>query len=118
MKEFLFVFRRSVESNDPPQSPEQLQAMMKPWQDWMGSIAAQNKLSSSGNRLTNEGKVVKPNKVITDGPYVDIKEAIGGYIIVKANTLIEAAALADGCPILQVGGTVEVRMIVPMEDNN
>ncbi len=118
MKEFLLVFRRDFTSTADQPSPEQLQAMMKPWQDWMGSLAAQNVLANSGNRLASEGKVVKPNKVITDGPYVEMKEAIGGYIIVKANTLQEAAELSKGCPVLMVGGNVEVRQIVPMDDNS
>ena len=115
MQEFLFIFRREAVSNEPPMSPEQLQSMMKPWQDWIGNIAAQNKLVSSGNRLASGGKVVKQNNVITDGPYVEIKEAIGGYIIVKADSLEEAAELTRGCPILSLGGNVEVRTIVPME---
>ena len=54
MEEFLLVFRNETESNEPPQSPEQLQHRMKYWQDWMGNIAAQNKLVSAGNRLTAE----------------------------------------------------------------
>jgi len=115
MTEFLLVFRRDAVSNEPAPSPEQLQAMMKPWQDWIGSIAAQNKLVSSGNRLAPAGKVVKADNVVTDGPYVEIKEAIGGYTIVKANSLEEAAELSKNCPILSVGGTVEVRAIVPMD---
>lgn len=115
MQEFVMVFRRDPEIADGPLSPEQLQAMMKPWQDWMGNIAAQNKLVSAGNRLAPDGRVVKSDNVITNGPYVEIKEAIGGYIIVKANSLDEAAALAEGCPILNRGGNVEVRAIVPME---
>ena len=118
MKEFLMVFRNAADTTNRPLSPEQLQSLMKPWQDWIGNIAAQNKLSSSGNRLEVEGRVVKPNNVITNGPYVEIKEAVGGYIIVKANSLDDAAALADGCPIFNRGGNVEVRAIVPMEDQN
>ncbi|MEP7255872.1 MAG: YciI family protein [Ferruginibacter sp.] len=114
MKEFLLVFRRCT-ANDPQSSPEQLQAIMKPWQDWMGSIAAQNKLVSSGNRLAADGKVVKPDNVITDGPYVEIKETIGGYIIIRADSLDEAAEISRGCPILNSGGNVEVRTIVPMD---
>ncbi|MGA7159816.1 MAG: YciI family protein [Bacteroidota bacterium] len=114
MEEFLLVFRRDAVSNEPPPSPEQLQSMMKPWQDWMGGIAAQNKLVSSGNRLASDGRVVKPNNVITNGPYVEIKEAIGGYIIVKANSIDEAAELSKDCPILKMGGNVEVRTVVPM----
>lgn len=117
MNEFLLVFRREAASNEPPLSPEQLQAMMKPWQDWMGSIAAQNKLVDPGNRLAPEGRVVRPGAVVINGPYVEIKEAIGGYIIVKANSLDEAAELSKGCPILKIGGNVEVRTIIPMDDN-
>ena len=118
MKEFLLVFRRDFVSTEQQPSPEQLQAMMKPWQDWMGSIAAQGKLVNSGNRLSSEGRVVNKEQVVTDGPYVETKEAIGGYIIIKAGTIDEAAELSKGCPILQIGGNVEVRVIVPMEDNS
>lgn len=114
MKEFLLIFRRENTTSNTPMSPEQLQAMMKPWMDWIGGIAAQNKLVTAGNRLEADGKVVKPGNVITDGPYVEIKEAVGGYTIIKADTLEEATALSKDCPILQVGGNVEVRAIIPM----
>ncbi len=114
MKEFLLIFRRESSTPQTQLSPEQLQAMMKPWQDWMGSIAAQNKLVDQGNRLEHEGKVVKPNNIITNGPYVEIKEAVGGYTIIKANSLEEATEISKGCPILNVGGSVEVRAILPM----
>lgn len=114
MNEFLLIFRRENTGPESVLSPEQLQAMMKPWQDWIGSIAAQNKLVTAGNRLAPQGKVIKPGQVITDGPYVEIKEAIGGYTIVKTDTLEEAAELAKGCPILMAGGNVEVRPIIAM----
>lgn len=87
---------------------------MKKWMDWIGGIAAQNKLANPGNRLGDEGKTVKPNNVITDGPYVEIKESIGGYIIVKADSIEEAAELAKGCPVLSIGGNVEVRDLIAM----
>lgn len=116
MKEFLLVFRRGAVDGEPQQlSPEQIQAMMKPWQDWMGSLAAQNKLVSAGNRLESDGKVVKSNAVITNGPYVEIKESIGGYTIIRADSLDEASELSKGCPILTIGGSVEVRAIIPMD---
>ena len=66
-------------------------------------------------QLGTEGKVVKPKNVVTNGPYVEIKETIGGYIIIKAETIDEAAEISKGCPILQGGGNVEVRPIVSME---
>jgi hypothetical protein len=114
MKEFLLVFRRDFDSTEAQPSPEQFQAMMKNWQDWMGNLAAQNKLVNSGNRLASEGRVVKPNNMVTDGPYVELKEAIGGYIIVRADSIDEAAELAKGCPILLIKGNVEVRTVIPM----
>jgi len=89
--------------------------MTQPWMDWMGSVAAQNKLANQGNRLDSAGKVVRPNNVVTNGPYVEMKEAIGGYTIVKTDSLDEAVEVAKGCPILNVGGTVEVRQIVAVE---
>jgi len=118
MKEFLLVFRREFIATEDQPSPEQMQGMMKNWQDWMGSIAAQNKLADPGNRLGSEGRVVKPGNVITNGPFVEIKEAIGGYIMVRADSIDEAAELAKGCPILAINGNVEVRLVVPMEDNS
>ncbi len=112
MKDFLFVFRdKGTPTNI---SPDEMQAMTKRWMDWIGGIAAQNKLGDRGNRLFPSGKVVKPGNVITDGPYSEIKESIGGYSIVKANSLEEATELAKGCPGLTVGGSVEVREIREM----
>lgn len=118
MKEFLMVFRRDYNKNEAPPSPEQMQAMMKQWQDWMGGLAAQNKLASSGNRLSSEGRVVKPGNIITDGPFVETKEAVGGYIMVQTADINEAAELAKGCPILKQQGSVEIRTVIPMEGNS
>jgi len=111
MKDFLFVFRSN---GIPDASPDEMQAMTKRWMDWIGGIAAQNKLGDRGNRLFPSGKVVKPGNIITDGPYSEIKESIGGYSIVKANSIEEAAELAKGCPVFTIGGNVEVREILEM----
>jgi hypothetical protein len=110
MKEFLLVFRTDFKSI-PKGSPEEMQANTKRWMDWMGGIAAQNKLSNRGNRLNPEGKVVRPNNVVTDGPYTEIKESIGGYSIVKVDSYEEAIEIAKGCPIFSAGGNVEIREI-------
>lgn len=97
-----------------PGSPEEMQATMKKWMDWIGGIAAQNKLVDRGNRLGSAGRVVKSDNVVTDGPYTEIKELIGGYTIIKAESMEEAAEMSKGCPILAVGGNVEVREIDQM----
>jgi hypothetical protein len=110
MKDFLLLFRSDF-ARLAQVSPEQMQATTKKWMDWIGGIAAQNKLADRGNRLEKTGKVVKGENVITDGPYSEIKESIGGYTIVKAATIDEAVEIAKGCPIYTLGGSVEVREI-------
>jgi hypothetical protein len=116
MNEFLLIYRREANADANVQwSPERIQQLMQPWQDWLGGLAAQNKLTDRGNRLAGEGSVVKPSSIVTNGPYVELKEAVGGYSIVKAKDLKEASDIAKGCPILQVGGSVEVRPILGMD---
>lgn len=112
MKEFMLIFRHTPISGFQ-MSPEQMQAEIKKWQDWIGGIAAQGKFVST-NQLGFEGKTLKPNHVISDGPYAEVKEIVGGYIIVKVNSIDEAVQLAEGCPILSVNGHVEVRNIMKL----
>ena len=114
MNDFLLIFRREPVTGQIQQSPAQLQAWMKEWQDWMGGIAAQNKLVNQGNRLDQDGSVVKAGGIVTNGPYVEVKEVIGGYTIIRAESQEEASEIAKGCPILKVGGSVEVRAIMAM----
>ncbi|MEN0056209.1 MAG: YciI family protein [Mucilaginibacter sp.] len=114
MNDFLLIFRRDPATAQTEQSPAQLQAWMKEWMDWIGGIAAQNKLVSQGNRLDQDGNVVKAGGIVTNGPYVEVKEVIGGYTIIRAESKEEASEMAMGCPILKVGGSVEVRAIMAM----
>ena len=114
MKDFLLVYRTDYNTM-PKSSPEEMQASTKRWMDWIGGIAAQHKLTDRGNRLVPTGKVLKADNVIADGPYTEIKESVVGYSIVKADSIEEATVLAKGCPILKVGGNVEVREISVMQ---
>jgi hypothetical protein len=110
MNEFMMIFRNDYTPNFKP-SPEQMQESIKQWQDWIGGIAAQGKFIGT-NRLGFQGKTLKSNNVVTDGPYVEVKEIVGGYIIVKADNLDQALKMANGCPILNIGGSVEVRDVM------
>ncbi|MBX9784211.1 MAG: YciI family protein [Chitinophagaceae bacterium] len=110
MKEFMMIFRMAPMPNFQP-APEQMQESIKQWQDWIGGIAAQGKFGST-NQLGFTGKTLKADGAVTDGPYAEVKEIVGGYIIVKANDIDDALALAKGCPILYMGGHVEVRDIM------
>lgn len=112
MKEFMMIFRH-VPAQDYSPSPEEIEATMKQWQDWIGGIAAQGKFQST-NQLGFEGKTLSSDQVITDGPYAEVKEIVGGYIIVKADHIDEVMETAKGCPILHIGGKVEVRSIMDL----
>lgn len=110
MKEFVLLFRQpSFDYRET--SPEKMQEIGKKWQDWVDGIVAQGKLSSHGIRLATVGKVLKAGGVVTDGPFVEIKEKLGSFITVKAEDIDEAVTLAHGCPAIDQGGSVEVRPV-------
>jgi hypothetical protein len=118
MDEFVLLMRLDIINKDAQPTPEQLKGYMKKYHDWVGDIAAQNKFSG-GTGLSTEGKVLKSNNIMTDGPYVEIKESIAGYIVIKANDFDEAVSLAKDCPILQgEGNTVEVRKITGVHNKD
>jgi len=108
MKDFMFLFRQpSFDYSNT--SPKDMQALTEKWQAWVGGIVAQGKFASQGARLAMEGKVLRPGGVITDGPFVELRERLGGFVIVKAESLDDAITLAHGCPAIDMGGSVEVR---------
>src|SRR5262245_40970294 len=111
MNEYLLIFRH--EDGTKVASPEQMQIWMKQTMDWIGGIVAQGKFVKGIGLPFNDSKVVwGVTKVVTDGPFGDIKETIGGSIIVKADSIEEAVEFAKGCPVLAgEGNSVEVRKI-------
>ncbi len=113
MNEYILIIHRDLISKDASPSPQQMQEAIKPFQDWIGGIAAQNKLVSPPKRWDLGGKVVK-NNLVTDGPYAEIKEAVGGMVLIRAGSYEEAAEIAKGCPVLKWGATVEIRMALPV----
>ncbi|HRH61104.1 MAG TPA: YciI family protein [Chitinophagaceae bacterium] len=110
MEEYALIMRH--EDGHKVASPEQMETWMKQTMDWIGGIAAQNKFSSGTGLPFDNAKVVWHNNVVTNGPFGEIKETIGGLIIVKAESADEAVEFAKGCPVLQgEGNSVEVRKI-------
>jgi len=110
MNEYILIFRH--EDGSKVASPEQMQIWMKQTMDWIGGIAAQNKFKSGTGLPFADARVVQSNKVVTNGPFGDIKETIGGFSIVKAESVEEAVEFAKGSRVLQgEGNTVEVRRI-------
>jgi hypothetical protein len=110
MEDFILIMRH--EDGKKVASPEQIQIWMKQTMDWIGSISAQNKFSGGTGLLFDDARVVRPHNIITNGPFGEIKETIGGYIIVKADSIDEAVEFAKSCPVLQgEGNSMEVRKI-------
>ena len=110
MDEYALIMRH--EDGKKVASPEQIQVWMKQTMDWIGGIAAQNKFVSGTGLPFDDAKVISSDKTVTNGPFGDIKETIGGFIVVKADSIDEAVEFAKGCPVLQgEGNTMEVRKI-------
>jgi hypothetical protein len=85
---------------------------MGKWFSWIDKLKASNKYVS-GEALTPGGKTVKGKKpVVTDGPFAESKEVVGGFFIIKASSIEEATEIAKDCPDLPMNGTVEVREVM------
>lgn len=108
MASFMFVYRGGDE-DFAKMPPEEIQQHMQKWGMWIKEALQKGWMTDPGDALTPEGRVVNSKKVVTDGPFVESKECVGGYSIVKADNIDAAAELAKGCPSLLVGGRVEVR---------
>lgn len=93
-------------------SPEEMQQVGDKWMTWFKGLMASGK-AVAGNPLEREGKIVsgKNGRVVSDGPFAESKETIGGYFLLKVNTLDEAVAIAKDCPGLPYGIRVEVRQV-------
>lgn len=114
MKEYLLLFRGG-EGAALQQSPEKWQAHMQKWMEWMNGLKDQGKLIDA-QPLTAEGRVITGNKkIVSDGPFMEGKEMVGGYLACKADSFEEAVEISKGCPILEYdNGIVEVRKITEM----
>ncbi|MBS0364285.1 MAG: transcription initiation protein [Proteobacteria bacterium] len=108
MNEFVFLYR----NGDRPASPEQMQQVLPQWAAWFKQLAQKDHIVDRGQPLDRSGKLV--GKVVTDGPFAEAKDVIGGYTLIKARDLAAAAELARDCPIIERGGKVEVRPVVKL----
>lgn len=111
MNEFVFLYR----GGKAGRSPELAQQMMQKWMAWLKELAEKGHIKDRGQPLEPVGKLVNgKRKNITDGPFVESKDVVGGYTLILAKDLDEAAELSKGCPILEVDGQVEVRPVMKL----
>ena len=105
MSEFTFLYR----GRDTSASPEQRQKHLQKWVAWFKELGEKGYLKELGHPLEVTGMVV-----VTDGPYAEAKDVVGGFSLIEANDLAHAMEISKGCPILEVGGSVEVRPVQQM----
>ncbi len=113
MKEYLLLFRGG-DGREAMLDKEKWAAHMEQWKAWMGGLAEAGKFVG-GQPLTPDGKTMHTVSNITDGPFVEGKEVVNGYLIIKGADYTEAVELSKGCPIFEHNGVVEVREIASME---
>lgn len=110
MKDYLLLFRGGDEHREMAQKdPTAWQAHMMKWKTWMEGLGQAGKFIS-GQPLAQTGSVINgTKKSVTDGPFTEGKEIVGGYLMIRAENQQEAVDLSKGCPLLDHNGIVEVR---------
>jgi len=113
MSDFVYLFRASEAGRRQALgTPEQAQRSLQAWLAWIRELEAKGHLKNPGQPLEPSGRVVRgTKKTVTDGPYVEAKELVLGFIVVEARDLAQAVDLAKGCPMLEGDGSVEVRPV-------
>jgi hypothetical protein len=110
MKEFLFLFRRDFKTAENQPTADELKAHLEHWQTWFNELSQQGVLARPIQRWDGDGKIIQRDKSVTNGPFVEIKESIGGMIIIYAQDYAAAEKIAQGCPIFEFNGSVEIRI--------
>ena len=117
MSQFLYLYRMADGARQEAMgTPERAQQSMQRWMAWMRDLEANGHLKDRGQPLERTGKVVRgQQKTVTDGPYTEAKDLVGGFTLVEARDIEQAVELSRGCPILEGGGSVEVRPVMKMD---
>lgn len=113
MSQFIYLFRSSDEGRrEAMGTPERAQKSLQAWLAWIHELEAKGHLKNRGLPLDPTGKVVRgKGALVTDGPYVEAKDLVLGFIVVEARDIDEAVALSQACPLVQGGGSVEIRPV-------
>jgi hypothetical protein len=109
MKKFMYLF---IGVDTSRLAPEHAQAQMQRWAAWMQQLGKAGHFQAGERFEPLAATVAGKDKGVTDGPFAEAKDVVGGYLVVAAEDLAQATELAKGCPIFESGGRVEVRPIV------
>jgi hypothetical protein len=112
MSQFIYLYRGGERQQG---SPEQMQQQMQKWMTWLKGLTEKGHVKDPGHPLERSGKLVSgTSRAVTDGPFAEAKDVVGGYTLVEARDIAQAVELSTGCPIFEVGGAVEVRPVMSM----
>ena len=115
MEKFIFLFRGGMMQKLSPQEQE---ANMGKWLAWIEKLTKEGRYLA-GEPLLPTGKTIAgQKKVVTDGPFAESKEVIGGFFMVNAKNYEDAVAMAKDCPDYELGGIVEVREVMKLDMSN
>ena len=112
MSQYVFFYRGWA----APASPAEMQQQIQKWSAWFKELGDSGHLVDRGHPLERSGKVVVGKaRSVTDGPFAEAKDFVGGFSIVEADDIAQAVELAKGCPNSEYGGSVEVRPLLQMK---
>jgi hypothetical protein len=112
MSEFVYLYR----GGERGRSPEIAQQTMQKWMAWFKDLAERGHIKDRGQPLERAGKLVQgKRKAVTDGPFAEAKDVVGGFTLIEARDLDQAVELSKDCPILEVEGAVEVRPVMKLD---
>ncbi len=121
MTEYLFLYKGGDPEFKKNAKPEDMQAIMEKWGKWIAGLEASGNLSTGGDPLEGFGKTVTPDGVVTDMSLAEVKEIVGGYSIIKADSIEQATEIAKTCPAIDKDSAcsshesyIEVRPIMKM----
>ncbi len=114
MEKFMLIFHGGMGAEGNQPTPEEMQTQMAKWMAWVDKLAKAGKYVT-GEPLLPGGKLVTgKDKKVTDGPYTEGKELVGGFFIINAADINEAVELSKECPDFEYGGSVQVRQVMKM----
>ena len=113
MKDFVLLFRTTASENAKYMgTPEAAQKSMEGWLGWVRELEAAGHIKSVGEPLEGGGAVLRGKaRVVTDGLFVEAKDIVAGFMVIRARDLDEARKVASGCPMLEGDACVEIRPV-------
>ena len=110
MERFLLIIREDYRVRQQ-MMPEEFDRSLQVMTQWIASLAQSGNYINS-EPLSNKGSYITKDYVLSDGPFIEAKEAISGYMMINAENLAQASAIVQTCPlVLNDGAIMEVRPI-------